>query len=285
MLFSKIKIRHNPDRKGSQPHGIPCGLASKIMDFESRIKDPTAPIAIDFNSGRKVLMFAFGGFANGIGLPMFEFNNLTRGLESINKIYLRDKYGVWYHRGLSDIGGNIDGIASFLQQYTSHPATQRIIVFGNSGGGYAALLFGHILKADEVHAFNPLTFLNPIRRIVLRDVLSWKPTLTLLYAYRAQRKYYDLKKVLSKSPSTPRHFHIYFSANRRSDRLHATRIKSIPGIHLHPYQYGQHNLVRMLKKSGELSQIVDLALRRSASMARDSQPKTRPTPGARAPMP
>jgi hypothetical protein len=196
---------------------------------------------------------------------MFEFNNLTRGLKSINEIYLRDKHRLWYHRGLPNMGGNIDGIVSFLQQYTAHPSTRRIITFGNSGRAYAALLFGHVLKADEVHAFNPLTVLTPLRRIVLRDVVSWKPALALLCDYKAQRRYFDLKKVLSASPGTERHFHVYYSAHRRSDRFHATRVRSVPGIHLHPYQHGEHDLILTLKRSGELSQIVERAIWRMAN--------------------
>lgn len=71
-----------------------------IMNFESDIKNTSLPIAIDFDSQRQTLMLAFGELAHQLGMPMFEFNKITSELAGVNKIYLRDNYRIWYHRGL-----------------------------------------------------------------------------------------------------------------------------------------------------------------------------------------
>jgi len=96
-------------------------FTDEIMDFELQLNDKTAPIAIDFDKAKNVLLIAFGGLAHKIGVPMFEFNKITSGLKNINKIYVRDKNRLYYHRGLPNVGNNIDSIANYLRQYRTHP--------------------------------------------------------------------------------------------------------------------------------------------------------------------
>lgn len=230
----------------------------KSAEFESNIQNRATPIAINFNGSRQVLLMVFGGLFGQFGIPMFEFHNLTSGLENVNTIYLRDVNKLWYHRGLPNIGGNVESIASFLGQYTTHECTRRTVIFGNSGGGYAAILFGHMLQVDEVHAFSPKTFIDPIRRVISGDTRPWRQ-MRALWVF-GQKRYFDLKPILLASPKGKTHFHIYYSTDDKIDRLHATRLESISGVHLHPYAYGQHDLVRLLKKSGELSQIIEQSI-------------------------
>ena len=231
------------------------------MDFESRLKDKTVPIAIDFDTKKNVLLLAFGGLARQLGLPMFEFNKITSGLKNINKIYLRDQYRQWYHRGLPDVGDNIESIATFLQQYTTHQSTHRVVVFGNSGGGYAAMLFGHILQVDEVHAFAPRTFIGPIKRLIHNDLpFGSEMQIFLRLFFHGQWKYFDLKKVFLASPKNKRNIHVHYSSGHKIDNLHASRMRSVAGVHLHPYQYERHDLVKHLKRNGKLSQIIERAI-------------------------
>lgn len=62
-------------------------MAGTIMSFEPALKDPATPVALDFNAGRNVLLLAFGGFARQVGFPMFEFDNMTKGRGSVNRIF------------------------------------------------------------------------------------------------------------------------------------------------------------------------------------------------------
>jgi pimeloyl-ACP methyl ester carboxylesterase len=231
------------------------------MDFESSLKDSTATIAIDFSAHRSILLLAFGGFANQLGIPAFEFNRITGSFEQINRIFLRDKHQMWYHSGLPGVGNDIDGIANFLRQYRSHPSTRLTIVLGNSGGGYAALLFGHLLQVDQVHAFAPKTFIHPLQRLIQHDTPHAHPEKLLRLLLRGQRKYFDLKRVFLAAPNPKTRYHIYYSAADRIDKLHAARLQSISGIDLHDYPHGQHDLIKTLKQSGQLSEIIAQAIR------------------------
>jgi pimeloyl-ACP methyl ester carboxylesterase len=229
--------------------------------FEKNIKNPVAPIAIDFDADRDVLLICFSGLAGKLGLPMFEFNRLTGRMEGVNKIYLRDTQKLWYHRGVQGVGKNITAVATFLKKYTLHPSTRRIVVIGNSGGAYAALLFGHLLRADEVHAFSPKTVISPFKRLLLQDFPRLEPARGLWKLFlHGERKYFDLQGLLSQSVDTNNNFHIYYSRDEKLDHFHAVRMRLLPGIHLHAYPHAEHNLIKRLRQSGELVQIIEKAL-------------------------
>ena len=235
------------------------------MSLESAIWDPAASVAMDFHPDRHVLMVAFAGLAGQIGVPLFEFNNLTSGLPGLNKIYLRDPHQRWYHRGLRGVGDNIDEIAAFLAKYTRHPATQRTVFFGNSGGGYAALLFGHLLQVDQVHAFSPRTFISPIRRLLVGDGETWKRLPRGLFLRHSQTEYFDLRRVLSQSQPRSTALHLYYAEDDRLDRLHALRMQALAGVQLHAFPHGKHKLIRFLKQDGELLRIIEGAVQLGAA--------------------
>jgi pimeloyl-ACP methyl ester carboxylesterase len=231
------------------------------MAFQTGLTKKSFPITINFDPQQHVLLLLFGGLAQQIGMPFFEFNKITSGLSRVNKIFLRDKYRSWYHRGLPRMGRDIDAVASFLQQYTAHASTHKIIAVGNSGGGYAALLFGALLGVDEVHAFSPKTFIDPIKRIINNDIPPKYGARHLLRLYlHGKRKYFDLKKVFLASASQKGNYHIYYAENNKKDHLHASHVKSISGIHLHSFQYDRHNLVMFLKQSNRLREIIQAAI-------------------------
>lgn len=230
------------------------------MDFESSLKDPAVAIATDFAPERSILLLAFGGFSQQLGIPIFEFNRITDSFENLNRIFLRDTMQMWYHLGLPGVAENIDGIAGHLREYTGHPSTRRVIVFGNSGGGYAAILFGYLLQADQIHAFAPRTFIHPLQRLAHLDLPRSSPQNMARLYLRGQRKYFDLKQLLVEFPNHKTRYHVYYSAADRIDTLHATRIKSTPHVSLHKYAHGQHDLVKKLKQDGQLGRIIEQAL-------------------------
>lgn len=229
--------------------------------FEKNIKNPIAPLAVDFDTSRNVLLVCFSGLAGKLGLPIFEFNRLTGKMDGVNKIYLRDAQKLWYHRGVQGVGKNIPSVVEFLKKYTLHPATRRIVVLGNSGGAYAALLFGHLLSADEVHAFSPKTIISPLKRLLLHDLPRREPARGLWELFWfGERKYFDLKYVFSNSTGQYNNFHIYYSARNQIDYFHAARMGTLAGIQLHAYPHDEHNLIKHLRQSGELVKIIEKAL-------------------------
>jgi hypothetical protein len=83
-----------------------------------------------------------------------------------------------------------------------------------------------------------------------------------------ERKYFDLKKVLSEPSRRKRVIHVYYAARHRIDRLHANRIESIGGVLTHPYPSGEHALIKQLRSSGELGQIMERAIQLADSAGR-----------------
>lgn len=231
--------------------------------FESSINDFSKPVAIDFEASRNILLLAFAGFAGKMGIPMFEFVNITRQLANINVIFLRDCKQFWYQHGLPGIGKNVDDIVEFLRKYTQHASTKRVVTIGNSGGGYAAILFAHLLQVDECHAFSPKTFINPIGRILEGNFKYVTRRLRLAISSQAQKKYFCLRKVLENDPRKKPYIHLYFSQGFKNDTSHASRLQGVPCIQLHPMDHDKHNLIRILKKRGDLDRIIHDATRQS----------------------
>ena len=126
-------------------------------DFETGVKDCEQSAILDLTHQNKPLMIAFGGLKGNMGVLPFEFFKLTKGLE-VNKIYLRDSKQELYHGGFPGVSESIEETVDFLKQKIDGCGANRVVVFGNSMGGYAAILFGVLIGADAVHAFAPNTF-------------------------------------------------------------------------------------------------------------------------------
>lgn len=72
-------------------------------------------------------------------------------------LYLRNRIG-WYLGGLNGIGKNMTHTIAFLRkQFVNY---DKVLFVGTSAGGYASLLFGSLLKVNEVIAINPQTDLQ-----------------------------------------------------------------------------------------------------------------------------
>lgn len=68
-------------------------------------------------------------------------------------IFVRDIYKQWYLGGISDENDSIEKVLELLRTLTRDYTS--IVCVGSSAGGYAAVLFGCLLRAERVLAFNP----------------------------------------------------------------------------------------------------------------------------------
>lgn len=67
-------------------------------------------------------------------------------------IFVRDVYKQWYLKG---VNAEIDSIEKLYEFLKAETEGYQIITVGSSAGGYAAVLFGYLLNATKVLAFNP----------------------------------------------------------------------------------------------------------------------------------
>ena len=106
------------------------------------------------------LLVSFSGMAKLFGgIQKFEFVNfLNNNFKDISKHFYIDDHCEIYHKGISGISNNIDETVAYLQNEIKN--YKNVIFFGNSGGGYAAILFGSLLKINTVIAFVPPTILR-----------------------------------------------------------------------------------------------------------------------------
>ena len=234
---------------------------SETREFYQDVEDMAAPIATDFSPDSSTLMVTFGGMAGGVGIPPFEFFKITAEF-AVKRLFVWDLAQSMYHRSLPGMGRGPDGVVRWIKQKAVEQRIERIIVLGNSGGGYASLLFGALLDAERTYAFSPVTFIGPVARFIHGDRRAPKLFLRATLSRDACRDYFDLQSVLSKR-GLGTEFHIYFCGVGewgRLDALHANRMAALPNVHLHPYDEGGHQLVKLLRDRGELTGILARAL-------------------------
>ena len=112
------------------------------------------------STGRVIIFFSSNGiyFPNNeegftdriIRRDYYDFKNLSSD-RLIHDYYelvilVRDVYKQWYVNGINPRYDSIDKTAEFLREITSG---LKVTTCGSSAGGYAAVLFAHLLKAER----------------------------------------------------------------------------------------------------------------------------------------
>jgi pimeloyl-ACP methyl ester carboxylesterase len=227
--------------------------------FERDLENTNAGIALDLEPESDVLLIVFSGLLGRLGpVPVFEFFNSVAPF-GVKKAFLRDLTQSWYHRGVEGIGSDVPAIADYLANLVSESGATRTVLIGNSAGAYAALLFGQLLNAKEVHAFSPQSFIDPGMRTEHSDH-RWQAYVDRVVAAGGpDPRYADLLPVLSEGGVSTT-FHIYYPAPNRLENLHTLRLTGISGVVPHPVDGGGHKLIKWLRDTGELAQILERAL-------------------------
>jgi len=133
-----------------------------------------------------------------------------------------------------------------------------MMFIGNSVGGYAAILFGHLLGADSVHAFAPQTCLQPDyvkqhRRLDSPEKLEAYDR--LWSSQHAQWQWFDLNAVLSEYNGRTTYF-VHHCADSGPDRHAAEWIAGREGVRVHNYPCDGHSVARHIAKNKLLLKIL-----------------------------
>lgn len=215
-----------------------------LQDIEGSILHLKA----DISEKQPPMCLFFGGMGNaGVPAP-FSFVNMTKNMLDVERIYLRDLDRAWYHAGLRGITENISETALFLQSKIEEIKPKKIVTVGNSMGGYAAILFGVLLKADVVHAFVPNTLIDGTAPI------SYKELLQKLHE-NYDNTFYDLKKVMEPS-GYQGEVNIFYDCTFPKDTKHANNLANFENVRFHTYEEGKHQVIKILKETGQLKKII-----------------------------
>jgi hypothetical protein len=217
-------------------------------------------VAIDLEPESQTLVIAFGGLIGRMGIFPFEFFRSVSAL-GVKKMFVRDWWGCWYQRGVEGAGADVESVGESLAAVIAESGVERTVGVGNSAGGYAALLFGHLLDFDQVHAFVPQTLVDPEVRRALGDERWPRETVRMTQPGWLDARYADLRPVLMNA-ARPRRgtFHVYYSRHSPLDEIHARNLADVDGVVLHGLEQRGHALVRKMRDSGALQELLERAL-------------------------
>src|SRR5207247_10420294 len=109
---------------------------------------PRAGMMLDLKPGSPTLVVAFAGLKGFLGgYPAFEFRKTLSSVD-VKSAFLRDHYSAWYHRGMVDVGPDIDAVAERLRALGRE--ADRLVMIGYSDGGYAAPRVGEPIRVEDV---------------------------------------------------------------------------------------------------------------------------------------
>jgi hypothetical protein len=231
---------------GEQPGAAASGESGVLEDMET----PSPVLAV-----------AFGGIAMSVGgIPPFEFFRVLNEAEPAKKLLLRDRSQSWYHRGVDGFGDDVAGVEAAIRRIVEREQPRKLVMLGASAGGYAALLFGRLLGAAEIHAFGPQTFIGPGLRLRHLDYRWGRLWLSLMLSGRYQPRYGDIYRVFKRTPSQGSRVVVHYCDSDRFDNAHAKRLGRHPDVELRRYDEGGHFIVKHLRDTGQLKPLLQASL-------------------------
>jgi hypothetical protein len=176
----------------------------------------------------KQLLFLYQGGAGRFYMSPLRFLRLS-GAKQRSLVMFRDPRANYYHGEIHPGRRGIDQTIESQRQIRDEcTQANQLYCSGTSMGAYAALLFGHYLKADVVHAFGAKTLVNRENvhpRIVIPD------------------EHEDLSRLLSNWNGHTR-YKLYYSDGYQPDCVEAQRLANCPGVELIPLPGVEHNVFK-----------------------------------------
>jgi hypothetical protein len=121
------------------------------------------------------------------------------------------------------------------------------------------MLFGHLIGADETHAFAPQTYIDAENRLKNDDFFMDHYTPQLYESAGVQEEYFDLRPLLAAGSGNTDHY-IHYSREHRIDDVHAQHVAGLPRIFYREYSEGGHRIARHIRDAGLLPGILRDAL-------------------------
>jgi hypothetical protein len=193
-----------------------------------------------YKRGCNQQVFVYQGAGGRLQMPPMMFLWLS-GARRRNLSMFRSNGFNFYHGPIHPDWPDIHTTISKQRQIRDECIdADELYCLGTSMGGYAAMLFGHYLKADIVHAFGAQTHIDmKSAKVADKDVPeSHRDLAILLRQWNGRTRYM-----------------MYYNEGYEPDRLAAERMAGIEGVELVPLPGNTHNV---FKENGRLKMLSDL---------------------------
>jgi hypothetical protein len=202
------------------------------------------------------LLIAFTGFQGALTMAPFDFFSASGHLRS-SRILLRDPSHLMYLTGCPPDARGFHTLLDRIGSEIERLAPQRITCVGTSSGGFAAMLFGHLLQVYRVHAFAPSPFASVWMTIANRDwhqlrrYISPKHLLLELRIPWSLWKYRNLPRVLRQGNGKTR-YTLHVCAQNENDMRRARYFADCPQVEIAAHECSTHQVARHLVREGKL---------------------------------
>lgn len=216
------------------------------------------------------LVIAFTGFNHRLSISIDDFFEAS-GLSEASRIVISDRTRRLCLGGIQPDFNSFQALWLYLENLIREISPQKLILTGNSGGAYSAILFGHLLKAQQVICFAPYSYLdrNIVRKLNDPASESMDRVLSRLEALPKDiHQYFDLANVLSIWNGTTDYF-IHVSKYHKWDYKRALYLKRAPHVKIIAHPYDKHSLVCALSREGKLRQCFSSPWKRYTTIYHD----------------
>ena len=187
----------------------------------------------------------------------FDFIDDAQGLAQ-QKLFLRTAANeLFYLDGIPGLTTSMADNAAFLRFTIQQIAPRRVSFVGHSSGGYAAIVLGHLVGVDDVHAVTPVTYLHPKLGDDPEVSELWEGVFDDAAGYVAKNgitpRLLSCKSVIADNPGKVRVLRQYVIGNSPVDLNHANHIADFAHVQTVVYPRGRHNtLAARLVRDGTL---------------------------------
>lgn len=225
------------------------------------------PILCERGADGSTLIIAFAGGSQTLDVPVYQFFETTKTL-GYDRILLRDKHYMFYHHGVDRKRRDWPSLLAYLEREIARLKPKRVISLGVSSGGYAALIAGHHLGVDFVHAFSPQTkiAIDPEGiRNARHSFNRWR----IAISKRVYREALDLVPMLQRWNGKTRYF-VHYGSGHPVDARFAERIAPLPSVTTLGYPCDAHAVAIFLAKKRFLGRLLEIRNQdRLAALARE----------------
>jgi len=223
----------------------------------------------NFDTDYDTLIIAFAGWAdprypNGQPFPFVK----TFKDKKVKFISIKDLDQCFYMNNLYDGDANIlsNGIVEhveILKKIIKESKCKNVATIGVSTGGFASILFGVLLGVKNVVAFDPQTFIRPIKNyqsgsgFLLSDVQDHNDKINKLNLKDADI-YGNLCKIDYSNFSGKIQIHTGASRRDRGYKIHLAHENEYKDLKIYKYDCGIHaQVAHDLKVNGKLNEIAN----------------------------